>query len=196
MPPPPTPPPRRRRSSTAAVPAQIRRPPVSSTATSRPTHSAPPHLPPPGKLFSREALCRPDLRPHRQVNGAPPPPPATSGPMGGSPSRTSYASATSTPPADAPRPPTSRSEPLLPRAVTAPSDRGQLPPPPATDRRSPLRSLDGLSSPAARTAPVVPRRTAFGDSTLDATPIHGDTEANRIQAGHPPRRSRPSIELL
>jgi hypothetical protein len=33
-------------------------------------------------------------------------------------------------------------------------------------------------------------------STLDATAIHGDTEANRIQAGHPPRRSRPSTELL
>jgi hypothetical protein len=190
---PPTP---RRRSSTAAVPAQIRRPPVTSTANSRPTHSALPRLPPPGKLSSRGALCRPDLRPRRHVNGAPPPPPATARPMGGSPSWTSYASATSMPAADAPRPPTSRSEPLLPRAVTAPSDRGQLPPPPATDRRSPLRSLDGLTSPAARTAPVVPRRMAFGDSTLDATAIHGDAEANRIQAGHPPRRSRPSTELL
>jgi hypothetical protein len=148
------------------------------------------------EAFFQGALCRPDLRPRRRVNGAPPPPPATSRPMGGSPSWTSYASATSTPPADDPRPPTSPSELLLPRAVTAPSDRGQLSPPPATDRRSPLRSVDGLTSPAARTAPVVPRRTAFGDSTLDATAIHGDTEANRIQAGHPPRRSRPSTELL
>jgi hypothetical protein len=86
------------------------------------------------------------------------------------------------------------------RAFTAPRSncavRGLLPPPPATDRRSPLRSLDGLTSPAARTAPVPPRRTAFGDSTLDATTFHGEAEASRIQAGHPPRRSRPSIKLL
>jgi hypothetical protein len=148
------------------------------------------------EVFSGRPPRRWDLSPRRQDNDATPSPPATSGPMGGPPTRTSYATAASTMSADGHHPPTNRRAHLLPGVVTPSSGRGQLPSPPAMDRQSPQGSRAGPTSPAARTAPDVPRRTAFGDLTLDATTIHGITELRRIQAGHPLRRFWPSTEQL
>jgi hypothetical protein len=80
-------------------------------------------------------------------------------------------------------------------AVTPSTGRSALPPLPATDRWTHRRSRAGPTSPVVKAAQGVPRRTAFGDMTPDATPIHGAADLRRLQADHQPRRSSHSTAL-